>query len=455
MKKFQDKIAICLTCHNYGRFLDEAIQSVIKQTYVHWELYIFLEECTDNSNRVVRKYQFNKNIKIFRNKKKIGLIKCANKVLKITNAKYFSRLDADDFLHKDAYNVILKEFKKDQNLALVYTDYFYVDESSNVIEMNSNINKIKKDNPAHGACSVVLREKFLSLGGYNERFNAQDGYDLWINFLINKLKIKYLKKHLFYYRQHSQSLSKNTMRILAERKKINDFYSGKLKKKYRVVLIIGGYDRSNFLLKKINNKVLLKYAFEACKKISKKNVFLSTNDKKIIAFAKRSNIKIIRRPKKLDNDFTTISDILVSAKRVLNNSYDIFVFVNAFNPFVKDDLINQGINNLKLFNCDSVISVYEDLDLHYKEDVKGLKKLMKRNHSQLRIDRETLYVDARMFRVTWSSKIFLKNYCLKNKLISGKIIIPKSISLNIRSEYDFWLAEKILKSIQYKQGAIQ
>ena len=198
----------------------------------------------------------------------------------------------------------------------------------------------------------------------------------------------------------------------------------------------------------------MKYSIDACRSINKQNVYISTRNKLIKDYAKKNKVKVINRPKELDSDYITVNNILFDAKKKLKENFDVFIFINAFNPFVNDELIKQGINNLKLFNCDNVISVYEDLDLHYKEDSNGLKKLMKRNHSQLRIDRETLYVDARMFRIVWSEKIIHRNRKNNLKLNTGKVLIPRSISLNIRSSFDFWLAEKILNSNNYKNGGI-
>ena len=57
------------------------------------------------------------------------------------------------------------------------------------------------------------------MGRYDKTFFCQDGYDLWIKF-IDKYKIKNINLPLFYYRQHTNSLSKNTNKILKTRSEI-------------------------------------------------------------------------------------------------------------------------------------------------------------------------------------------------------------------------------------------
>lgn len=450
-EKNLDKIAVCLTCHNYGNFLEQSINSLLNQTHKNWEAYLFLEECSDNSFSVAEKFNKEKRIKLFLHKKKRGLQYCANKALKLTNAKYFTRLDADDFLHDRAYEFFLDEFNKHKKTTLVYSDYFYIDEAGNVIDVNFNIDKKKKDNPAHGACSVFVKDKFLKLGGYKNFFKAQDGYDLWLSFFTRKHNIKHLKVPLFFYRQHSLSMSRNEKKILKERSKIKNYFNDNPISKDKIAYIIGGADRNNFLLRKFNNKELIRYPIDATKKISNNsNIFVSTSEKKILKFSKENNVNTILRPKNLDREFVTVNEILIHAKKylkkVFKKNFKIFVFINSFNPFVSNEYINQGLDHLQLFDCDNVIATYEDYDLHYIESENGLEKIFHKNHSQLRIDRQALYVDSRMYRIVWSKKV--NNKILNKNLAQniGKIIIPRILSCNIRSEYDFLFSEKIYKS---------
>ena len=74
------------------------------------------------------------------------------------------------------------------------------------------------DQPAHGACHG-RKENLIDIGGYDEEFNCQDGYYLWLQF-IKKYKVGNVNLPLFFYRQHKSSLSKNTEKILLNRSKI-------------------------------------------------------------------------------------------------------------------------------------------------------------------------------------------------------------------------------------------
>ena len=109
---------------------------------------------------------------------------------------------------------------------------------------------------------------------------------------------------------------------------------------------------------------------------------------------------------------------------------------------IKKEHILKAIDTLVLFNSDSVISVYEDLDLHFKYSQSGLKRVSKRMHHQLRMYRDSLLVDNKSITACWS-KVIKKNNIYGKKI--GHINMKRSESINIKNAFDFWLAEKYLK----------
>ena len=133
------------------------------------------------------------------------------------------RLDADDYLDCNALKYLTDSLNKDPDLALVFPDYYEVDDMGNIIKMvkRNNFQKDVKllDLPAHGACTM-FRKKLVELsGGYDENFSRQDGYDMWLN-LAHSYKIGNINKPLFYYRKHPKSLSNHENKLLETRAQI-------------------------------------------------------------------------------------------------------------------------------------------------------------------------------------------------------------------------------------------
>jgi len=454
-EKKNTKVTVYIPNNNYNRYFKEAIQSIIDQTYKNWELLLIIDGYNKTSIKISKNFikKYKHKIKLFVNKKKRGLRYCSNLALNKSSGSYFTRLDADDFLNENAFLNFVEYLNKNRNIDLVYSDFFYVDKSSEFIDININEKILKKNSllnlPAHGACSMIRTPILKKIGGYNSIFDSQDGYELWLN-LLNKNLIGNINLPLFYYRQHEKSMSTNENRILEARRKIKRHFvqKKKLLKNLKILAVVGAKNKKNILFNKINNKYLLDYSLGELK-ISNfiDKVIVSTDDNKIVKYCNKIyNFDIYKRPMSLSKDFVTVDeivfDVLRFSKKKKNFYPDIVIFINANAPCIKSKYIQKGLDSLVLFKTDSVISVYEDLNLHYTHSKNGLVKISKKMHEQLRIYRDALFVDNRSIRVSWS-KVIKKKNMLGKKI--GHFLMKRSESINIKNKYDMWLSEKYLK----------
>ena len=131
-------ISVYITNKNYGKYLENAIKSVIKQTYNKKELIIIDDASTDNSKKIIKKYEEKKLCRAIYNRKIKGLIGSSNIAIKASNGKFVIRLDADDYLDVNALSVLYNVIKKDSNIALVYSDYYLIDDKKNILSLEKN-----------------------------------------------------------------------------------------------------------------------------------------------------------------------------------------------------------------------------------------------------------------------------------------------------------------------------
>ena len=214
-------VSVYIVNHNYGDYLETAIESVLNQTLTSYEIILIDNGSTDSSRKVIENYYSNKKIKIIL-QKNIGLNAANNVALKLAKGKYIIRLDADDFFDKNAIEILVSKLEKDQNLGLVFSDYYTVDKTGNIIEMfrRHDFSEVELlDQPAHGACSMVRKEFLLAINGYDESYHCQDGWDLWVRFIKN-FGVGNINLPLFYYRQHGKNLTKGKNKILSTRASI-------------------------------------------------------------------------------------------------------------------------------------------------------------------------------------------------------------------------------------------
>src|ERR1700730_1657446 len=93
------KVSVCIDSFNYGRFLPEAIESVLGQSFQDFEI-IILDDCsTDDSFEIAQRYAAqDSRVKALRNSANLGMVKNRNACLAQARGEYVKWLHADDFL---------------------------------------------------------------------------------------------------------------------------------------------------------------------------------------------------------------------------------------------------------------------------------------------------------------------------------------------------------------------
>ena len=167
---------------NYGRFLGEAIESVLRQHYDDWELLLIDDDSTDDTEHVMRLYAGDSRVRIFKTEG-IGLPAVCNLALQESRGEYMIRVDGDDMLDENALGVLVGYLDRAADLALVFPDYYLVDEGGEIIaqERRQKLSEANHmlDMPPNGACTLFRKSVLTAIGGYREDLGAQDGFDVW------------------------------------------------------------------------------------------------------------------------------------------------------------------------------------------------------------------------------------------------------------------------------------
>ena len=446
------KVTVYITNYNYGHYIEKAINSVLNQSYKDIEIFIIDDGSTDNSTEVIEKFASFSNIKIIYQKNK-GLIVTNNIALRLAQGEYIMRLDADDYLDTNAIKLMVYELENDPSLGLVFPNYFIVDENENIINIRvripSEMNNVK-DNPAHGACTLIRTKYLRTIGGYDESFTCQDGYFLWINF-FSKFRTKNIETPLFYYRRHSNNLTNNSELILKTRSKIiskfvskNDYKIGNT---LAIIPVRGPkFNLNSVALEKINNNdTLLDLKIKEILKselISK--IVVTSPDNEIIEFLESrsyDNVIVLEREPKLarlnSGLVDTVNHVL---KNIDQSKFKAFVTFSVHFPFLNVLHIDNAIKSMYLFDTDSVISVRTTNDRYFTSSKNGLKPIINQNNFT-KLEREDIYKYSGGMIVT-KLDFYKRGYNFfggKN----GHVIVDENSSLEINSKEQ-------LKKIKYK-----
>lgn len=433
-------ITVYIVNHNYGRYILKSINSVLQQSYKNFELIIIDDFSSDNSKDIIDKFNNHKKIRIIYNKKKFGLIKSANISIKASKGEYILRLDADDFLHKNALQILLNEITKKRDIALVYSDYYSVNEKNTVLSLNKQFytgsKKRLNQKVPHGACSLIRKNILFDVGLYDESLDRQDGYEIWYK-ISNLYKIVHVDLPLFFYRQHSLSLSKNKSKLFKTRAKILKKNVKKIKIPSNIVAVIPvrGPNISNDCdsLFKFKGKELLKVLINKVLKVKNiNNIVILSSDKNVFDLVKKfknKKIKFFKRDIKDSLENTSQKISILNYFGNLKIKPDLLYILNFNYPYLDEFYYELSLNTLLIHDYDKVITVLPDIkNQFYKDSKTGLRLISNSNSKELKLERDIIYVEKGGIQLE-TYKSFLSDS--QNKKI-GKIVIDNQSSIKIK-----------------------
>lgn len=103
------QVDVCLCAYNAGRFIGQAIKSILDQSYGNFILYIVNDASTDNTRRIAMVFLNDKRVRVVDLKKNIGTYACKNLVLNnFAEGEYWANHDADDYSSPDRLAMEIK-----------------------------------------------------------------------------------------------------------------------------------------------------------------------------------------------------------------------------------------------------------------------------------------------------------------------------------------------------------
>ena len=233
-----DLVSIITPMYNSENFIEDTIQSVIKQTYERWEMLIIDDGSIDNSIEKVNRYAINdKRIKLVIKEKNQGAALARNLGIKEATGRYIAFLDSDDLWVPTKLEDQIT-FMKENKVALSYSSYEKIDEFGNhlkdVIIMNTKptYHDLLKSNYI-GCLTAIIDLKLMNKKKpYMPNIKTRHDHGLWLSVLHEGFKVLGYNKILAKYRHRSGSISFSKVKsayyqwkLYREIEKINLFYS--------------------------------------------------------------------------------------------------------------------------------------------------------------------------------------------------------------------------------------
>lgn len=211
-------ISVVMPTYNANpEWLKEAIESVRKQIYPHWQLCIADDASTDNTTRSILQLYEKEDVRIkvvYRSHN--GHISAAsNSALEIADGEWIALLDHDDLLSEHALFWVVDSLQKTPDAKLIYSDedkidskgkrfspYFKCDWNKELFYSQNMISHL-------GTYRTDLLRK---IGGFREGFEGSQDYDLALRYIenITTKQIHHIPRILYHWRVHTHSTSQST-----------------------------------------------------------------------------------------------------------------------------------------------------------------------------------------------------------------------------------------------------
>lgn len=213
-----------MAVYNGEKYIKQAIDSALNQTYADFELLIIDDGSKDRSVQIIETYNDNR-IRLLKNDSNMGLFRTRNRGVEEARGEYFATLDCDDIAPVSRLELQLKYFEEHLQCKMCGGRIKYIDSASEVIgkfsPIHGDLDHLKSlsvftnifSNSTTMINTAVLREL-----QYRTGYEPAEDFDLFER-LMEKYEVGFLNEFLSYYRVHDANIStlKGDVRKKAER----------------------------------------------------------------------------------------------------------------------------------------------------------------------------------------------------------------------------------------------
>ena len=443
------KITVYCISQEYGKFLEQAVESVLRQTTDNWELLLIDNASVDNTASVIEYYSNDPRIRTFRLEENSNLPSVCNFALEKAKGDYVMRLDGDDFLDENILLILGNWLDRHPEHDLVFPDYYLVTESGKVFS-HQRREKITEKNhlldvPANGACTMVRAETLKAIGGYREDLGAQDGFDLWSK-IFDHRKVANLNLPLFFYRRHGKNMTERASLIQDARRKIKlDAIEDQLENFRPISLVIPCRQNYDFTQDvwgaPFKQSTLLRHCLS--KFVSSKlvdNIVIACDNEAVCdVLAEFKDERILFHLRQKDETFRSAPLAPSLANALMQSDSEaagttLVSYCQA--PFVSVGTVEEALTTLAMNDADSSMGVEVINEPLYKRDSHGLLRISQ--HSGFSSDFDQVYRETNCVLATRSRNLTKGSLLGSEKAL---FVIPSSENFFIDSKQKLEIAQ--------------
>lgn len=206
------KISVIMPAYNAEKYIAEAIDSILNQTFGDFEFIILNDSSADHTEEIIRSYT-DPRIVYLKNAQNMGVAATLNRGLSVAKGEYIARMDADDISLPERFEKQVAFLDKNPAVAVLGAGLERFDEGGTLDTVLPATDPKQMHIDLLFACglahpSVMMRACVIrGLGGYDLAFEGLEDYELWCR-VARKYQVTTLPEVLLRYRIHSAQVTK-------------------------------------------------------------------------------------------------------------------------------------------------------------------------------------------------------------------------------------------------------
>lgn len=222
-------VSVVMSVYNGLPYLQEAVESILRQTFTDLEFVIIDDDSIDETWNVLSAYGYeDKRVVLLRNDMNLGYTRSLNRGIRHSRGRYIARQDADDISRPRRLALQVDFMETHPDVGLVGTLPRFINEQGAFIEVenyplvvdNDRIKKQLLDSNCFRHGSVMIRRKWIEMvGTYDPDLEPSEDYDLWLR-LSEVTELANIPEPLYLYREHSDSESSRRQAVQVHNKAV-------------------------------------------------------------------------------------------------------------------------------------------------------------------------------------------------------------------------------------------
>ena len=221
-------VSILMPVYKTASYLREAMDSMLSQTFVDFEL-IVLNDCSPDDAEAILDTYTDPRIVRYKGEKNVGLSNVLNVGIGMAHGKYIARMDSDDVSSPQRLQIQVDYLESHPDIDLVSVGMRLFGTKEAIWTREQDAEKVKINalfhSPVLHASSMWRKDSFEKHGlRFRQEMVPSEDYDLWTRALLNGLKLVNLPEVLYKYRMHDAQATLQTEKTREKDREVRKNY---------------------------------------------------------------------------------------------------------------------------------------------------------------------------------------------------------------------------------------